>query len=413
MGHRGAVAVLGAVALAAGVMAPADAQSQDPMGGGSVASSPGVVVAQGLDSPRHMAFGPDGSLYVANAGIGGTDPCVDTPEGKGCFGPSGSVTRIAPDGTVTTFIDGLPSMVGGEEGQQDTLGPSAIAFGPKGQMYLTVGGGGNLDQRTQVGSPLADDIGWLLKVSPKGKVEPVADLLGWEANNNPDADQPSCQAPGVCSPTTVADSDINGVAVAADGTVLVADAGANDLVAVDKDGKPELVSVFPVTMTALPPESLSSMPASSQAPTSSSAPAEAPMVPTQAVPTSVTIGPDGAYYIGFLTGFPFPKGGAWVARVEPGQEPTVYASGFTNVMDLAFEADGSLLVLEISHNGLTSGDVTGGLWKVPPGGGEPELVMSDGLVMPGGIAVDQDGNVYVSQGAVSFGQGSVVKLPPQ
>ena len=82
-------------------------------------------------------------------------------------------------------------------------------------------------------------------------------------------------------------------------------------------------------------------------------------------------------------------------------------------MDLAFAPDGSLLVLEISHNGLTSGDVTGGLWKVPPGGGAPQLVMSDGLIMPGGIAIDQDGNVYVSQQAVSFGQGSVIKLPPQ
>jgi hypothetical protein len=100
---------------------------------------------------------------------------VDSPEGKGCFGPSGSVTRIAPDGTVTTFVDGLPSMVGGEGGQQDTLGPSAIAFGPSGQMYLTVGGGGNPDQRTQVGSPLGDDIGWLLRVTPKGTVVPVQD----------------------------------------------------------------------------------------------------------------------------------------------------------------------------------------------------------------------------------------------
>jgi hypothetical protein len=35
----------------------------------------------------------------------------------------------------------------------------------------------------------------------------------------------------------------------------------------------------------------------------------------QAVPTSVAVAPDGAYYVGQLTGFPFPVGGARVFRV--------------------------------------------------------------------------------------------------
>ena len=39
--------------------------------------------------------------------------------------------------------------------------------------------------------------------------------------------------------------------------------------------------------------------------------------------------------------------------------------------------------------------------------------MIDGLVTPGGIAVDKDGNVYVSKMAVSpGGEGTVIKLVP-
>jgi hypothetical protein len=53
------------VLLALGVAAPA-------------AATTGVdvdVVASGLDSPRHLAFGSRGDLFVAEAGRGGSGPC--------------------------------------------------------------------------------------------------------------------------------------------------------------------------------------------------------------------------------------------------------------------------------------------------------------------------------------------------
>ena len=401
MDRRWMVATVASTALLVAGGTPAWAQSASP----TAFSGPPVVVASGLSSPRHMAFGPDGSLYVTEAGAGGTDPCVDSPEGKACFGATGSVTKIAPDGTVSKFIEGLPSMISSEQGQQDTLGPSAISFGSNGDIFLTIGGGGTPQLRNKVGAPLNDTIGWVLKVAADGTWTKFADMVAWESDNNPDHDQPSCVA-NACGPTTVADSDIAGVAATADGGAVVADAGGNTLVALDKTGAASLLAMFPVSMNPMPASMLPS-------PAPGASPPAAPDVPTQAVPTAVTVGPDGAYYASFLTGFPFPQGGAWVARVEPGKQPTVYASGFTNAMDLAFAPDGSLYVLEIAHNGLPSGDVTGGLWKVPPGGGQAELVMTDGLVMPGGIAVDKDGNVYVANMAVSpGGEGTVIKLTP-
>ena len=401
MDRRWMVATVASTALFVAGVVPASAQSA-PL---AAFSGPPLVVASGLSSPRHMAFGPDGSLYVTEAGAGGTDPCVNSPVGKACFGTTGSVTMIAPDGTVSKFLQGLPSMIADEEGQPSTLGPSAISFGANGNMFLTIGGGSTPELRDKVGAPLNDTIGWVLKVAADGTWTKFADMVAWESANNPDKDQPSC-AGSACGPSTVADSDIAGVAATPDGGAVVADAGGNTLVALDSTGAASLLATFPVTMDPMPASMLPS-------PAPDASPAAPPDVPTQAVPTAVQVGPDGAYYVSFLTGFPFPQGGAWVARVESGKQPTVYASGFTNAMDLAFAPDGSLYVLKIAHNGLPSGNTTGGLWKVPPGGGQAELVMTDGLVSPGGIAVDKDGNVYVANMAVSpGGEGTVIKLVP-
>jgi hypothetical protein len=63
------------------------------------AASAGAVtitqVAGGLDNPRGLAFGPNGALYAAEAGKGGTDFCFDHAGfGRACAGMSGAVTRL-------------------------------------------------------------------------------------------------------------------------------------------------------------------------------------------------------------------------------------------------------------------------------------------------------------------------------
>ena len=58
-----------------------------------------VVVASGLDSPRHLSFAADGELYVAEAGRGGAGPCAPHPSlGVFCFGLSGAVTQVQDSG---------------------------------------------------------------------------------------------------------------------------------------------------------------------------------------------------------------------------------------------------------------------------------------------------------------------------
>ena len=132
----------------------------------------------------------------------------------------------------------------------------------------------------------------------------------------------------------------------------------------------------------------------------------------QAVPTAVAKGPDGALYVGELTGFPFPVDGANVYRVPAdGGDPVVFASGFTNIIDIAFGPDGSLYVLEITKNGLLSGDLTGALIHVDSNGSQHEIA-SAGLVAPGGVAVGRDGMLYVTNFSVLPGAGQVVRIQP-
>jgi hypothetical protein len=129
----------------------------------------------------------------------------------------------------------------------------------------------------------------------------------------------------------------------------------------------------------------------------------------QAVPTGVVRGPDGAFYVGQLTGFPFVPGSAKVFRVVPGHKPDVFADGFTNIMDVAFGRDGSLYVLEITQNGMLSGDPSGALIKVDRHC-EHQTVLGTGLVMPGGLAI-KDNAAYVSNFGTAAGAGTVVRVP--
>jgi sugar lactone lactonase YvrE len=362
-------------------------------------------VVGGLDSPRGVAIAPDGSLYVAEVGTGGTEDCIAHPElGNLCFGMTGGISHVV-DGVATRIVDGTISAI---TDTGETLGTSDVGVGPDGTIWYTVGapGVGAAELRdTIVGG---EGMGQLYRLDADGQPQSVADLAAYETANNPDADQPGNAEP---------DSNVNGLAVAADG-VAVADAGANALYWVDGDGNISVLAVFPVVMQAPPPGPLtpaaSPEAAASAAPAASvAAPQEIPMDP---VPTSVAIGPDGAYYVGLLTGFPFPPGGASVLRVTPDGEVSTYASGFTNVIDVAFGPDGTLYVLEISRDGLLNappgGPPAGGLWKVPAGGGTPERIEVEGLVMPGGLAVADDGTLYIANCGVCPDAGSIVSLTP-
>jgi hypothetical protein len=341
---------------------------------GLAQANPGpTIVASGLDNPRGITFGTDGALYVAEAGRGGAGPCFPGPEGEACFGESGAISRITHTGA-HRVVTGLPSLAA--PNGRNAIGPSDVSA--RGPLHFTVGLGANPALRAQL-PPLGQQaLGWLLRDKRHGWRQ-VADIAGFEATANPDGREPDS------NPQSLLETHHG---------FLVADAGGNSLVRVGWNGQVSTVAVFPDQLVDAPP--FLGLPTGTQ-------------IPSQAVPTSVVRGPDGAYYVGTLTGFPFAPGSARVFRVVPGKEPTVYAGGFTNVIDLAFGQDGKLYVLEIAHNGLLSGDETGALIRVGRDG-KQKIVASAGLTAPGGLAI-KGRSAYVSNCGTCAGDGTVVRIP--
>ena len=94
------------------------------------------------------------------------------------------------------------------------------------------------------------------------------------------------------------------------GGYAVADAAGNDLLWIGPKGAVSVLAVFPTQTVKLTKAVAKEI----------GAPATMRSISVQSVPTSVTVGPDGALYVGELTGVPFAPGKARIWRVVPGEE---------------------------------------------------------------------------------------------
>ena len=324
------------------------------------------VVASGLNNPRGLAFAPNGDLYVAEAGLGGGDFCHVGPTGPRCFGTTGAILKLdLRRGTRQVVVSGLPSMAGADGSA--SVGPHDLSFQGQGNLYVTIGFGGEPDLREELEAQ-SGTMAVLGRVTANGAYRIVSDIGTFENEENPDLDLPDSNPYGV---------------LALPGKVVVADAGANALFEIKANGAVRTLAVFPEQPFPGGP-------------------------PRDAVPTTVVLGPDGDYYVSQLTGGPFSVGAANVFRVPAaGGDPEVVLSGFTNVIDIAFGADGSLYVLQIAEPLFTN--LAGGkVIRVSPDGTRTTLNVP--LFAPGGLAIAKDGTIYVTNFSIAPGGGQVLAI---
>jgi dienelactone hydrolase len=335
------------------------------------------VLASGLDGPRKLNFGPDGALYVAEAGRGGTGASIPSPNLPGAslfYGATGAITRIQ-NSVAERVVTGLPSLAFPDG--SDAAGVNDIEFDAYGNAYAIVGLASNPANRDNILK--IPDFSHLIGIDSfdgGGSWTRLRDFGAYEQNNNPGGQDVN---------TNLYDLLIK------DNTAYVLDAGANDLLFVRAfGGEVNLETVFPTRTTTDP--------------------LTGSEVVRQSVPTSVTVGPDGALYVGELTGFPFQIGTAQIYRINIEGQPEVYAGGFTNIADIAFDKSGGLYVLEYDADGILNGSDAGALIYVSPDGKTRTTLADDELINPTGIEIGTDGDIYISNKGFTAGQGEVLRL---
>jgi len=356
---------------------PAQAQASDNVS----------VFATGLEGPRGLKFGPDGYLYVAEAGLGGTNSttpsqCAQVPGPIGPYtnGNTGRISKIDHSGNVTTVATRFPSAMSSDP-THDTLGVGDIAF-LDGQLYAVTAGGGCSHGNLSIPNVLA-------RVDAKTGAWTIIANLSAVLVKNP-AMYPD-----------LADFEPDGVfysLIAADDRLYTVE--------------PNHGQVFSIT------------PSGDVSETIDISEAEAHIVPT-----SITER-DGDFFVGNLGLFPVvpnyskiltlmdddSRPGPWGMRFSGADHALHIAgsrAGFATIVALDFGPDGLLYALELTP---VAGYPTPFAGKVVRLNRENEIEdVATGLMLPAGMTFGPDGDLYVSNfGAVAGTNGQIVRVtvPP-
>ena len=327
------------------------------------AAAPYTVFSSGFLFPRGLTFGNDGTMYVAEAGAGGTAstagtcPQVVPPVGPYTNGPTARISKVDRNGNRTTLASGFPSAIAAIG---DVNGVSDVAF-QGGKLYAVVGGGGCSHGATMPAS--------VVRVEMNGSWSIVANLSAFQAAN-PVA-QPFA---GDYEP---------------DGTWYSMIQSRSGLVSVEPNHG-EIATIDPRTGDV---ERIADVSAS-----------QGHIVPTAVAERK------GAYYVGNLGRFPVVPGSSKILRVSRSGEVSVAATGFATILALEFDRSGRLYVLEATPVAGFPTPNTGRITRIDKRGDRQTIV--SGLFFPTAMRFGPDGALYVSNHG--FGPpipGEILRVP--
>lgn len=304
------------------------------------------VFSGGLNDPRGLKFGPDGYLYVAEGGIGGTDSTTTCTQVIPPVGPyKGSntgarISRIKWDGTRTTFVDNLPSST---TALGENSGVADIAF-INHTLYALLAGAG-------CSHGVSSMPNGILKIYPDKSWKMIADLSAYQMSHpvaNPE--------PGDFEPDGSWYSMIE-----IDGNLYAMEPNHGELDKVTpKGGISRVIDI-----------------SASQG---------------HVVPTAMVFH-DGNFYAGNLSTFPI-TGKSSIYKISPGGSINVLATGFSTILGIAFDKSGGLYVLENTTGNPFPTPGTGDIIRIDPKGGRS--IIASGLNLPTAMTFGPDEKLYVS-----------------